>query len=173
MSQTLGAGAHVSLTPPHGLEQIIATFGDIFDYIKPDHTLDPRWAAESLKRVALPFPIPLSWDLSRSVNTITCHALLAEAFCEAFEGVLREGLQPKIISFGGCFAFRPQRTGSKLSTHAWGIAIDLNSKSNAQGTLGDMDPSVVKLFERFGFEWGGKWQGSARDPMHFQFCSGY
>ena len=173
MSQTLGDDTRVSITPPHGLDQIIATFGDIFDYIKPDHTLDPRWAAESLKRLTLPFSVPLSWDLSRSVNTITCHALLAETLGDAFEGVLREGLQPKITSFGGCFAFRPQRTGSKLSTHAWGIAIDLNPQDNAQGSAGEMDPAIVNIFEGLGFEWGGKWKGRIHDPMHFQFCSGY
>jgi len=173
MSLIPGEGARVSLMPPHGLDQIIATFGDIFSYIKPDHTLDSRWAAESLKRVTLPFSIPLSWDPSRSVNTITCHKLLVEAFLEAFEALLGPGLKPKIASFGGCFAFRSQRTGSKLSTHAWGIAIDLNPESNAQGTAGDMDPAVVEVFETLGFEWGGKWQGRTRDPMHFQFCSGY
>jgi hypothetical protein len=31
--------------PPHGLDQILVTFGDIFDYIGPDHTLNPQLAA--------------------------------------------------------------------------------------------------------------------------------
>jgi hypothetical protein len=83
------------------------------------------------------------------------------------------GLQSQITSFGGCFAFRPQRTGAKLSTHAWGIALDLNPESNAQGTAGNMNPGIVAIFKEVGFTWGGEWQGSKRDPMHFQFCTGY
>ena len=55
----------ISLAPPHGLDQIIATFGDIFAYIIADHTLDPRWQSEFLDRIALPFPMTLSWDHSQ------------------------------------------------------------------------------------------------------------
>ncbi|HZP16723.1 MAG TPA: M15 family metallopeptidase, partial [Terriglobales bacterium] len=73
----------------------------------------------------------------------------------------------------GCFAFRPQRMGGRLSTHSWGIAIDLNPESNAQGTAGSMDRGVVEIFKSAGFAWGGNWQGRCRDPMHFQFCTGY
>ena len=90
-----------------------------------------------------------------------------------FLQIQRAGLQNKITGFGGCFSFRPQRTGTKLSAHAWGIAIDLNPEINAQGTAGDMDPAIIKVFRDAGFQWGGDWQGKTRDPMHFQFCSGY
>ena len=34
-------------------------------------------------------------------------------------------------------------------------------------------PGIVKVFESFGFTWGGRWSGRGKDPMHFQFCSGY
>jgi hypothetical protein len=30
-----------------------------------------------------------------------------------------------------------------------------------------MDPRVVEIFERWGFEWGGRWL--VPDPMHFEF----
>jgi hypothetical protein len=36
-----------------------------------------------------------------------------------------------------------------------------------------MDAAVVAIFKEAGFTWGGEWQGSKRDPMHFQFCTGY
>jgi D-alanyl-D-alanine carboxypeptidase len=32
---------------------------------------------------------------------------------------------------------------------------------------------VIEIFRSAGFEWGGDWQSASRDPMHFQFCSGY
>jgi hypothetical protein len=107
------------------------------------------------------------------VSTITCHKLLANVFSHVFVHIQGSGLQNKITSFGGCFSFRPQRTGTKLSTHAWGVAIDLNPQTNQQGTAGNMDTSVIAVFREAGFKWGGDWQGRTRDPMHFQFCTGY
>ena len=98
---------------------------------------------------------------------------MAGIFTEVFARLQSAGLQGKISSFGGCFSFRPQRTGTELSAHAWGIAIDLNPESNQQGTGGNMDTGVIKIFRAAGFEWGGDWQGKVRDPMHFQFCTGY
>lgn len=162
-----------TIAPPHGLEAILATFGDIHSYIRLDGSLDPRWQTEFFAALTLPFPMQLSWDKSRTATRMTCHRLVAEVFGRAFDEIQRMGLQAKIKTFGGCFSFRRQRTGPKLSTHAWGIAIDLNPESNAQGSLGNMDPGLTEIFRSVGFEWGGEWAGAARDPMHFQFCSGY
>jgi len=121
----------------------------------------------------MPFALPLSWDISRTVTQFTCHKLLVHVLARAFDEIHAVNLQRKLTSFGGCFAFRPQRTGTKLSAHAWGIAIDLNPETSQQGTAGNMDPGVVAIFRQAGFEWGGSWQGKKRDPMHFQFCRGY
>jgi hypothetical protein len=145
----------------------------IFSRIYTQNSLDPRWQTEQLATLPLPFPIVLSWDRSRHVERITCHKVLKLTLGAVFQAILKAGLQLKISSFGGCFSFRPQRSGKKLSTHSWGIAIDLNPESNAQGTTGDMDPSIVAIFTQAGFAWGGDWQGTVRDPMHFQFCTGY
>jgi hypothetical protein len=163
----------VSIAPPHGIEQIVGTLGDIFACIHEDHTLDPAWHKEHLVAVPLPFAMALSWDRSHLVQRMACHKLLQPAFEAAFRAILRAGLQSQVTSFGGCFSFRPQRTGTKLSTHCWGIAIDLNPESNAQGTNGKMDAGIVSIFQDLGFTWGGEWRGRACDPMHFQFCSGY
>ena len=160
-------------TPPHGLEQILATFGDIYEYIRADGILDTRWQDEFLVRLPLPFPMQLSWDKSKSVTLMTCHKGMAPVFGEVFGEIQKHGLQAKIESFGGCFSFRPQRRGTKLSTHAWGIAIDLNPEENAQGSAGNIDAGLVEIFRAAGFEWGGGWASGVRDPMHFQFCTGY
>jgi len=161
------------LRPPHGLSEIIATFGDIFAYIRPDYTIDPRWQAEQMATFSPPSPLILSWDHSRQVTRMTCHKLMRPIFRDCFQAIADSGLQQQITSFGGCFSFRPQRTGTRLSTHSWGIAIDLNPESNAQGTAGQMHSGIVSIFRSAGFTWGGDWSGSACDPMHFQFCSGY
>ncbi len=177
MAQDSGAGASVPgaarLAPPHGLEQIVATFGDIYEYIGPTGSLDPRWRNDFLAVIALPFPLSLSWDRQQRVSRMTCHKLMANIFAEVMDRIQTLGLQSRITSFGGCFAFRTQRSGRKLSTHSWGIAIDLNPESNAQGSAADMDSALVEIFRDTGFEWGGDWRSRARDPMHFQYCTGY
>lgn len=161
------------LVAPRGLDQILTSFGDIYEYIGADGKLDARWQNDFLQRVALPFPLRLSWDPSRTVTLMTCHRRMTGIFASAFARIQERGLEASILSFGGCFAFRPQRAGNKLSAHSWGIAIDLNPESNAQGSAGNMDDGVIEIFREAGFEWGGDWQGKARDPMHFQFCTGY
>jgi hypothetical protein len=98
---------------------------------------------------------------------------VGSSYPSVFEAIEEEGLRSMVKTFGGCFNFRSKRTGNKLSTHCWGIAIDLNPETNQQGITGDMDPGIVEVFRRFGFKWGGDWVGKSKDPMHFQFCTGY
>jgi LysM repeat protein len=163
----------LGLQPPQGLQGILDTFGNIYDYLREDGTLDPRWEVEQLARAPLPFSIPLSWDRSKLVTNLYCHTKWKGFIPEVFATVEREGLREEIKTFGGCFNFRAKRSSGKLSTHSWGIAIDLNPETNQQGTSGDMDAGVVEIFRRFRFKWGGDWSGKDKDPMHFQFCTGY
>jgi LysM repeat protein len=163
----------LEIAPPHGLGALLAQFGDIYAYLREDGTLDPRWEAEQLARAPLPFGIPLSWDPAKQVRNLYCHRRLVPVFPAVFAELERRRLRDKLRSFGGCFNFRAKRSGSKLSTHAWGVAIDLNPETNGMGRDGDMAPGIVKVFESYGFTWGGRWSGRSKDPMHFQFCSGY
>ncbi|MCS7317821.1 MAG: M15 family metallopeptidase [Candidatus Dojkabacteria bacterium] len=77
-------------------------------------------------------------------------------------------------------AFNPRRIhsteGSKdclISNHTFGIALDLNVSTNPYTNLCsvkfDMPPEVVKVFERNGFRWGGRYSAKA-DYMHFEYC---
>ncbi len=161
------------LTPPHGINEILTTFGNIGSYISSGELLQPRWQSDFMATANLPFPLKLAWDPTQSITRITCHRLLTSIFPATFDRIQQHGLQASVTSFGGCFAFRPQRTGNKLSSHSWGIAIDLNSESNPQGSAGNMHPGLIDIFRSAGFSWGGDWQGHACDPMHFQFCTGY
>jgi D-alanyl-D-alanine carboxypeptidase len=161
------------LVAPHGLDEIVRVFGDIREYIEPDGQLAARWQSDFLTQMTLPFALRLAWDPSCTITQMTCHRRMSSAFADVFATIQDRGLQTSVTSFGGCFAFRPQRTGNKLSAHSWGIAIDLNSESNPQGSAGNMHAGPIEIFRSAGFEWGGDWQGHARDPMHFQFCTGY
>jgi hypothetical protein len=126
-------------------------------YIEPD----PAWVEANIASGTVPI-----------LGEVTCHRLvfpqLAEALAEIEEAGLTKSIDPD--HYGGCyvprFIGRDPRRG--LSFHAFGLALDLNVAGNYYGTRGDMDPRVVEIFERWGFEWGGRW--STPDPMHFQLA---
>lgn len=161
------------LKTPNGFDQLIATFGDIRPFIRDDGTLDPQWEQQQLTRAPLPFPIPYTGVPHPLVTRIYCHKKLADLFVQVFTEIQKQGLAGEIVSYGGCFAFRSKRLSAKISTHSWGIAVDLNPETNQQGTAGNMDLQVIKIFQSFGFKWGGEFSGKSQDPMHFQFCTGY
>ena len=155
---------------PHGLRQIKAIFGDIFEYISASldgPLLSPEFEAAYITTVAL------AWDMKISVRKMRCHRLLADRILSIFVQIEESGFADRIESFGGCFNFRTKRGGNALSTHSWGIAIDLNPHTNVPGTSGRMSSGIVGIFENAGFVWGGRWSARFRDPMHFQYCSGY
>ena len=165
--------AGTELVPPHGLDEIRAVFGDPFDYMRDDGTVAPEWEVEFLTRTPLPFAIPIAGARSKQVKRLQCHKKLQDLFPAVLSDIQQAGLHSHIVSCGGCYNFRLKRTSGKLSVHSWGIAIDLNTETNKPGTAGNMDEGVVAAFRARGFTWGGTWSGTTKDPMHFQFCTGY
>jgi hypothetical protein len=95
------------------LDQIIASFGDVHNYIQPDGMLDPRWQTEFIDRVALPFPLLLSWDHSKSVRQFACHKRLTAVFGNVFANILAEELQAKVKASVG--VLHSGRSGPVLS----------------------------------------------------------
>jgi hypothetical protein len=148
------------LNVPRGLAAITAMFGQ------------PGALAASSGRAVLPAPLKLGWS-SAEVTRFACHALLEDSFTRVFHTIHARGLWPAIRTFDGCYNARKIGSTGKWSTHAWGIAVDLNSATNRQGSAGNMPQSIIRIFEEEGFYWGGRWSGAARDPMHFQFAEGY
>lgn len=69
--------------------------------------------------------------------------------------------------YGGCFNYRAKRGGSSLSTHAWGIAIDINPDENPYNVnKTTFSALAIDIMERWGFLSGGRAWG--HDWMHFQ-----
>ncbi len=56
----------------------------------------------------------------------------------------------------------------KYSNHSWGIAIDLNPKTNpySPNLTTDMPADLVNIWKDNGWGWGGDW-GNSKDPQHF------
>ncbi len=167
----------MELKRPDSLDEINALFGDIERYMIPSPsgtlTLDPAFEQKYIKRAKLPYQLRAAWDHSKKIASIRCHYLLADRFQAVFESISSKDLGAQTCFLGGCYCFRQKRNGPGISTHSWGIAIDINPETNQHGKPGDMNPEIVETFKNFGFIWGGDWNGKARDPMHFQYCRGY
>lgn len=77
----------------------------------------------------------------------------------------------------GCFYWRTIAKTDRLSTHSFGIAIDINVKKsnywlwdkdlNKLGYKNSIPLEIVKIFEKHGFIWGGRWH--EYDTMHFEY----
>lgn len=141
----------------------------------------PAGGAEATAgRCRLPFSFPLAWDADQRISSFSCHRLVAEPLTRIFaeaaayfgETTFRD---MRLDRFGGCFNYRPMRGGTSLSTHSWGIAVDLDPINNGLNTR-----APAALFSRPEYEpfWklveaeGAVSLGRAigRDWMHFQFA---
>jgi len=143
---------------PRGLDEIQRLFGT------------PGNAMASAGRVSLPAPLKLGWSEQR-IEGFACHKLLEDVFTSAFKQIHERGFWPLLKSFDGCYNDRSARGLAKKSTHAWGIAVDLNAATNQLGAKPTMDPRIVAIFRDHGFLWGGMW--ARPDGMHFQYATGY
>ena len=150
--------------------QIVRAFGNPFPLVRRDGTISPRWEEKIIGYVKLPAPLSLSWAPSQRATRLKCHHLLVPHFARALKMAFDDPtVWASIGDTGGIYAWRSMRAGKALSTHAWGIAIDLDVADNEQGAVGEMHPRLIEMFESCGFLWGGTFGGRARDPMHFQF----
>jgi hypothetical protein len=161
------------LEPPNGLDEIILEFGNIYKHINEDGTLHASWEFDQLVSAPLPFAIPLACDHSKLVTRISCHKKLVKIFASVFREIMQQGREHHLTSYGSCFSFRSKQSSHHLSSHCWGIAIDLNTELDYRGRGTAIHESIVHIFKSHGFEWGGDWSGKRRDPTHFQFCRGY
>ena len=119
-------------------------------------TTEPSWREENIQVKRVPI-----------LGSTRCHRLMWEPLEGALNQILDEGLADTLSlqdfkKSGGCYA--PRRinrfdAGGSISRHAWGIAIDINTKSSYH-------PRVVEIFNSWGFAWGGTW--TSPDEMHFE-----
>ena len=79
---------------------------------------------------------------------------------------------------GGTYACRTVADTGETSMHAWGAAIDINTRfsdywlwrrgeGGFPGYVDRIPAEIVAVFERHGFIWGGRW--AHFDTMHFEY----
>ncbi len=86
-------------------------------------------------------------------------------------------LLPFLRDIGGTWIWRRIARSKNLSTHAWGIAIDLNVdrshywrwtfRGEPLRWKNKIPQAIVDAFEAEGFIWGGRW--AHYDTMHFEY----
>lgn len=161
---------------PLGLEAIIKRYGN------PDYDgnliMDDGFADHRLQVYDLPFPMRVAWRPAQSVTRFRAHMDVVDVIIDALKEIKAyKGLeylkQNKLDYWGGCWWFRQKRKHSdELSTHSWGIALDLNPHIAPMGERNHQQPEfIVDAFLKRGFYWGGNWLYP--DAMHFQACGDY
>lgn len=131
-------------------------------------------ARASLQKVRYPGRGKASY-LMTGRHEVACQ--LAAAMAAIAEGP--EAGHPSLRDVGGSFNWRVIAGTDRLSAHSFGIALDLNTKYGGywrwsgakEGQVGaynnGIPEPVVRVLERYGFIWGGKWHHF--DGMHFEY----
>lgn len=126
------------------------------------------WADEGKHMTLVQVPATLIEKLG--VTRIYCNKVMAPALNLAFATIVARDLEYRVLGYGGCFNIRRTRSRDTISTHSWGMAIDINPEQNPLGmaaTPESMHPDLVDCFTEQGFIWGGLFR--RQDPQHFQW----
>lgn len=148
---------------PVGWAQLISVYGI------PEDTA--TWQRQNLATVSFPWgATPLGWG--GTATKVRVNKKVVEVYECFFDHLYVTGDYALIKTYDGTWNYRLKRaSGHELSTHSFGIPIDLNKEGNELGKPGTQPWHIVEASRLFGFEWGGLW--SYRDAMHFQLCSGF
>lgn len=182
---------------PHGCDQIVATYGNPAGH---NGNVNPAWEQENLVDFHPPYPFfyegdsgntPMSRFVVHRLIVPDLTAILTDVYNAARQLVKENdgfGLTTAYYDtrtlevlaahrcnlFSGSYNYRNKRGQSVPSDHAFGIALDFDANHNAFGSQrGTLPDWFIKAFTDRGWEWGGAWQGTDKDWMHFQRCSGY
>ena len=128
-------------------------------------TMDPDWVAANIQQVNYQYI---------GVRAF-CHRLIVGDLQAALKEVYESGLSFAIDltntnTYGGCWNPRYARALANIgsvSRHAWGMAFDTNTVTNAQGSVPRIDCRVVRIFRKHNFAWGGNFLLS--DGLHFEW----
>jgi len=149
------------LSIPSGLSEIIKTFGDCSDNDFEENNI-----------VYFDLPYELIFE-GTSVKKGRCHKLVVDNFIETFNLIAEKGFEAEVKNFSGIF-YKKNMSGSpsKVSTHSWGISIDLEAEKYPLYSNKRFPERILTIFKKFGFYYGGDFS-SRKDPMHFQLCTNY
>lgn len=151
------------------------TFEDAEERYGKVDLMTRTWAGEAkwMKFVNVPeelaFPNWINIATGERVKRFYCNRDMAPALIAALYLIHGRGLQDELKTYDGCLNFRVVRgTIGVLSTHAYGLAIDINARENPLGGPNKLSEGLVKCFTDAGFTWGGKFKRI--DSQHFSWA---
>lgn len=169
---------------PSGFEEIVAVYGNPGGVRRG--RCRQQWWKKAIVMATLPFPMRASWDRSIIIRRQPFHRLVAPAALDALEAIAAQ-VPPEYLRVcdldvtGGVYCHRPKRGarqsqlgakgelrgGAELSTHAWGIAIDICPHLGPMGGPDLIPAFITEAFTARGFH------QLEHDTMHFQACRAY
>lgn len=134
--------------------------------------------AQNMTNVYLPYTM---WMDDIKITKFKMNKDCAESLTRIFNYIWEENdkdikkiKDQKLDVWSGTWNIRPMRGGHTLSTHSYGLAIDIAAPWNELGKKPGYnkfsftkDSVIVKAFKEEGWIWGGDWE-SRPDGMHFQ-----
>ena len=148
-----------AVLPPVQLKLRFGEFAAAPDPGRPGYLrIDPTWEHAHIATQHVPI-----------LGDVTCNVALFRQLRGALRDVIRLGLRDTITSYSGCYARRytNRDPNQAISHHTWGVAVDINVPQNPFGAPPRQDPRLVRIFERWGFVWGGTF--IVPDGMHFEY----
>ncbi|MDX6205513.1 MAG: hypothetical protein QOF39_1570 [Frankiales bacterium] len=124
---------------------------------------DPAWRAASITSAKVV-----------QLGQLSCSRALLPDLAAAMQEITDQKLGSLVHTAdfqaeGGCFNPRATRSasGGSLSSHSWGMAVDINVDVNPLGAPPRQDPRLVAIMAAHGFSWGGRWLRP--DGAHFEW----
>ncbi len=131
-------------------------------------SVDSTWRNAYLPAARENYPAGIRAMCNREVKD-DLYAALQEVVNAGLAGGIDAG---NANSYGGCTTGQArlsritQSLGS-VSRHSWGQPIDVNTVTNCQGCVPQMDCRIVRIFRKHNFAWGGNFL--TPDGMHFEW----
>ncbi|PYE51060.1 M15 family metallopeptidase [Deinococcus yavapaiensis] len=180
-----GLMAAIAVRPPSTTAGLESTFGRFRYRDLPGGQIeitDQAWVTRNIVEVDVARELP-GWPVNsttgRPQGKLYVHRLIKLPLLLAWRHVRLNGFDDELRTYDGLWVPRHilHDRRNPLSVHSWGAAIDLDARWNGYGVKPVISQNVVRIFEMFGFAWGGRWHGnppaayySAADGMHVEFC---
>lgn len=140
--------------------QLIKLFGDPY---KDRVGFERKWM------ILWIVPTEITDEIPAMPRKIYLNRLILSPLERTLRKLIELELHHEIKTWDGCFNIRTKRGSSGISTHAWGIAVDLNAKWNPFRGEVTWSPEFVSAWREDGWICGADWSPSSKDGMHFQW----
>ena len=146
--------------PPIVMKEVFGEFDAYPQSADPAYlTMDTSWYDAHISTRSVPL-----------LGDVTCNDALFPMLIGALRQVQDRGPRQRASTSTPAATHRGRwrgRRSHRPPQHAYGAAIDINAPENPYGGTPTMDPRIVKIFEHWGFDWGGDFL--IPDGMHFEY----